>query len=65
MTEEHAEELGRQAFRAGNACAPLSDPEMYAELQDAEVGEKTHLMRAFTRGWTAENLAADPPPAHG
>lgn len=59
MTEERAEELGRQAFRSGDMCVPLSHPEMYAELHDAKVGEKTDLMRAFSRGWTAENVAAD------
>jgi hypothetical protein len=31
---------------------------MYAELEHAGVGEKTHLMRAFNRGWHAENTAS-------
>lgn len=65
MTEERAEELGRQAFHAGNVCAPLADPEMFAEHEDPQVGEKTHLMRALSRGWTAENFAADPSTTHG
>lgn len=30
---------------------------MYAELKDAEVGEKTHLMAAFSKGWHAENIS--------
>lgn len=60
MDEARAEQLGRKAFRDGKGNSPLSEPDLYAELQDARVGEKTHLMRAFSRGWTAENLAADP-----
>lgn len=65
MDEALAEQLGRKAFRDGNGNSPLFEPELYAELQDAKVGEKTHLMRAFNTGWTAENLAADPESSRG
>jgi hypothetical protein len=56
MTEADAEERGRAAFRDGRPGTPLADPAMYAELKGARVGEKTHLMVAFSRGWHDENF---------
>ena len=58
MTEHEAEQLGRKAFAEGRGPALMLDPDMVAELRDAAVGEKTHLMEAFSRGWHAANLEA-------
>ncbi|ORW08066.1 MULTISPECIES: hypothetical protein [Mycolicibacter] len=58
MTEAEAEELGRQARRDERGNVPVADPLIYAEVENSQVGEKTHLMHAFNRGWHAENAAA-------
>ncbi|OHU47297.1 hypothetical protein BKG82_26975 [Mycobacteroides chelonae] len=55
MDEQTAEELGRKARIADLSASPLCSPEMYKELEHAQVGEKTHLMEAFSRGWHNEH----------
>ena len=55
MDTQTAEQLGRQARLAGQPASPFANPEMYDELDGARVGEKTHLMEAFSRGWHSEN----------
>lgn len=61
MDEKQAEALGREAFAAGRTAAVVLDPTMAAELADARVGEKTHLMEAFSRGWHAANAESPSP----
>lgn len=58
LDEDRAEQLGREAFEAGRSNNPFADDEIAAAVQGAQVGEKTYLLRAFNRGWTAANLAA-------
>lgn len=58
MTEHEAEQLGRKAFAEGRSAAVVTDPQMATELDGAAVGEKTHLMEAFSRGWHAANIEA-------
>lgn len=53
MTEAQAEARGRLAVSQGRGNFPLADEALAAELADAQVGEKTHLMAAFNRGWHA------------
>lgn len=55
MDAQTAEHLGRQARAADQPASPLANPEMCHELEGARVGEKTHLMEAFSRGWHEEN----------
>lgn len=55
MDEQTAEELGRQARAENRHASPLCSPEMASEIDAAQVGEKTHLMKAFSRGWHREN----------
>ena len=43
------------AFAAGRPAAAALDPTIMAEVADAAVGEKTHLLAAFSRGWNAAN----------
>ncbi|MEB3023421.1 MULTISPECIES: hypothetical protein [Mycolicibacter] len=59
MTDDEAEELGRQAHREGRGNFPLAAPRIHAEVEHAQVGEKTNLLQAFNRGWQAENAAHD------
>ncbi len=65
MTEDEAEELGRQARRDERGNVPLAEPLIYSEVENSQVGEKTHLMHAFNRGWHAENAAAADEPVRG
>jgi hypothetical protein len=58
MTRKYAEELGRRAFEAGIGNFPLANGEIYAEVKDAKVGEKRHILKAFSRGWHTANLLA-------
>lgn len=58
MTTKQAEALGRAAFAEGRGNFPFADPQIAAATATARVGEKTDLLRAFNRGWTAANLAA-------
>ena len=55
LTESEAAELGRAASRAGRQRTPFAHPLIQAEVADARVGEKTHLLIAFTRGWDEEH----------
>lgn len=55
MNQQTAEELGRKARIADQLASPLCSPEMFKELEGARVGEKTHLMEAFSRGWHNEH----------
>ncbi|MUL61068.1 MULTISPECIES: hypothetical protein [unclassified Mycolicibacterium] len=55
MDTQTAEQLGRQARVADQPASPFANPEMYVELDGARVGEKTHLMEAFSRGWHGVN----------
>lgn len=55
MNEQQAQEFGRQSRIANRNASPLNCPEMLKELEEAKVGEKTHLMKAFSRGWHKEN----------
>jgi len=57
MTKTQAQQLGREAFEAGQINSPFASAAMMAELEGAAVGSKTHLMKAFNQGWTAANLA--------
>lgn len=50
--------LGRQAFTDG-LTFPLQDPEVLAAIDGMPVGTgAADIMRAWSRGWTAANLAA-------
>ena len=53
MTEVQAEALGRQAVAQGKPNLPFTIPALAAEMEGAQPGEKTHLLRAFNRGWHA------------
>ncbi|WP_165692540.1 hypothetical protein [Mycolicibacterium conceptionense] len=55
MDDRQAEQLGRDAFASGRPAAAALDPTIMAEVADAAVGEKTHLLAAFSRGWNAAN----------
>lgn len=55
VDDRQAEQLGRDAFAAGRPAAAALDPAIMAEVSDAAVGEKTHLLAAFSRGWNAAN----------
>lgn len=52
-----ARELGKLAF-SNNIHALVFDPTMMEMIKGSEVGEKTHLMRAWNQGHTEAMLAA-------
>lgn len=58
MTKAEAFALGRLAFAEGKGNLPFADPDIAAELDGAKPGEKTHLLKAFSRGWHAANANA-------
>ncbi|QRZ05870.1 hypothetical protein [Mycolicibacterium austroafricanum] len=58
MTSTEAQALGTAAFHNGIGNFPLAIPAIAAEMENAKVGEKTHLLKAFNKGWSAANLAA-------
>lgn len=55
MDEQEAEALGRQARTKGQPAGTIFSPEISAELEGARMGEKTHLMEAYSRGWNNEH----------
>lgn len=57
MTKTEAQALGTAAFNNGLGNFPFADPSIAAEFANAKVGEKTYLLKAFNKGWTAANLA--------
>jgi hypothetical protein len=57
-TESEAEALGRSAWKTGLRRVPSSDVVLMGAMTGA-VGEHTHLMRAWLRGWDAANLDDD------
>lgn len=59
MTAEAAAERGRDAAREGRSPFPVADPAIAAEIAGAAVGEKTHLLVAWARGWDEANAAAE------
>ena len=60
-----AANLGTAAFRAGIKCAPCLDKNLLAMFAGRQIGEipegqagTVKLMDAWTKAWTAANLAA-------
>ena len=60
MDTDTAYNLGVAAFKRGEGNFPFADPAMVAEFEGVRPGFKTHLLRAFNKGWTDANVAADP-----
>ncbi|ASR85678.1 hypothetical protein SEA_AMGINE_78 [Mycobacterium phage Amgine] len=58
MDHKMAEQIGREAFAAGKGNFPLADARIVDAMYGAMPGQRTYLMQAFNRGWTAANLAA-------
>ena len=59
MTTKQAEQHGRIAFTEGRGPQAIWDPAIAAEMADAKVGEKTHILKAFSKGWNTANLEAE------
>jgi hypothetical protein len=55
---DRAADLGRAAFARGLPAASCRDAEFCAMLEGLKVGEGLALLKAWSRGWTAANLAA-------
>lgn len=55
---DRAADLGRAAFLRGAPAASCSDAEFCAMLEGLKVGEGLALLKAWSKGWTAANLAA-------
>lgn len=56
------EAVGRQAFENGEHSAPALNATVMAHMAGMPVGTGAiEIMRAFTRGWDAANLAAPVP----
>ncbi|MFA5349245.1 MAG: hypothetical protein WC309_02660, partial [Candidatus Paceibacterota bacterium] len=53
---KQAMELGKKAFQAGGIRTPSLDKELMKMLEGAQVGEKTHVLEAWNKGWDQENL---------
>ncbi len=53
---KQAMELGKKAFQAGGIRTPSLDKELMKMLEGAQVGEKTHVLKAWNKGWDQENL---------
>lgn len=53
-----AEAAGREAFAAGKPNSPLVDQRIADAMMGALPGQRTYLMVAFNKGWTAANLEA-------
>lgn len=53
-------EIGRQAFANGDSAAPIMNPQVAQALEGLPVGssEGRKILKDFTAGWTAANLAA-------
>lgn len=62
-TEPDWEALGRQAFHNGEHAAPALNATVMAHLAGRPVGDPHTMviMRGFTRGWDAANMAAPVP----
>ena len=58
MTATYAEALGRIAFTEGRGPQAFADPAIASEIADAKVGEKTHILKAWSKGWNAANIEA-------
>lgn len=57
-----AEQMGRNAFERGTACAPALDWENFTSLGRGRKGYETiALLKAWHSGWTTANLAAPVP----
>ena len=51
-------EVGRQAFANGEPAAPMLNPQVREAIADLPVGGgAADIMRAFSEGWHAANLA--------
>lgn len=55
MDAATAEQLGSQDRIEGKGNAPLANPAMITEFQDAPVGSKTNLLKAYNRGWQRQH----------
>jgi hypothetical protein len=55
MDELTAEQLGQDDRKAEKFHGPFANRAIYAECDGAAVGTKTHLLRAYDRGWQQEN----------
>lgn len=53
-------EVGREAFRCGESAAPTLNAAIRAAVANLSVGDPaaTTIMRGYSQGWHAENLAA-------
>jgi hypothetical protein len=58
MTRTQARQLGQQAFENGHGNLPFANRQIVAEMENTKVGEKTHILEAFSAGWHAANLNA-------
>jgi hypothetical protein len=60
LTVTAARELGARAHADGRMAAPILDPAIAAAIAEQPVGSRytRDIMRAFSAGWTAANLAA-------
>lgn len=55
VDEVVAEQLGCDDRRAGRPALPFANEAIVAECEGAAVGTKTHLLRAYSKGWHDEN----------
>lgn len=62
---ERARQLGKEAFESGKSSAPAQSPEFMELMREAQVGNDARfaieLLDAWSKGWTAANLAGDIP----
>ena len=52
-----ATQLGKDAQKSGNPPYPMFNKEIASMMQGRKVGEGTHILYGFNRGWTLALLA--------